>query len=183
MTLCCAGLRIFFHWHRRTRATGRVPSIVGGEATLSVDALPACRAALGTLQPARSLCAVRQHSHPATNGTWQSARRRRPLGVGGVSFWGVITDYYGNTTEMLRAPSAIRLTVTSGYSQHLRVLLSVGPRASATEVCVTTRRSEYLVTTARSGGFAASFLVAWKLIIIIRNQKPLGSQPLGIKTH
>ena len=122
MTLCCAGLRIFFHWHRRTRATGRVPSIVGGEATLSVDALPACRAALGTLQPARSLCAVRQHSHPATNGTWQSARRRRPLGVGGVSFWGVITDYYGNTTEMLRAPSAIRLTApqdthsTSGYS-------------------------------------------------------------------
>eukprot|EP00964_Phaeocystis_antarctica_P058827 scaffold34900_cov57-Phaeocystis_antarctica.AAC.1 len=77
--LHCTGLRIFFHWHRRTRATGRVPSIVAGEATLSVDALPACRAALGTLQPARSLCAVRQHSHPATNGTWQSAARAKTI--------------------------------------------------------------------------------------------------------
>ena len=33
------------------------------------------------------------------------------------------------------------------------------------------------------GGFAASFLVARKLIIIIRNQTPLGTQLVRTKTH
>jgi len=58
---------------------------VAGEAAPSDDLLPACGAAVGTLQAAR-LVAASQHNHPATNGTWRGRRAPRAFRVVG-SYW------------------------------------------------------------------------------------------------